>query len=161
MGRISGKRIWETEHFVLDASAHPHISREYGGHIIISGKEDLYTDRTAFTLEEGEEVMRLSMMAGEAFVAGMAKRGVKIERINYQENGNWALLRKQTPFFHIHLYARNQENPAQPWGEALYFPDPDSGKPYYDSCVPLTEEDVAAIREEMERLDRSPKYAKS
>lgn len=159
MGRISGKRIWETEHFVLDASLHPHVSREYGGHIVISGKEDIYTDRTVFTLEEGAEVMRLSMMAGEAFVAGMAKRGIVISRINYQENGNWAFLRGDSkPFFHIHLYARSKDNPAQPWGEALYFPDPDERKDFYAACVPLNDEDVAAIRAEMEKLDASPKY---
>lgn len=159
MGRITGKRIWETEHFVLDASGHPHVSREYGGHLIISGKEDLYPDRTAFTLEEGAEVMRLSMMAGEAFVAGMAKRGIEISRINYQENGNWAFLKENPrPYFHIHLYARSKDNPAQPWGEALYFPDPVARRDFYDACAVLDDDDVDAIREEMERLDASPKY---
>ena len=159
MGRISGLRIWETEHFVLDASVHPHVSREFGGHLIISGREDVYPDRTAFSMEEGAEVMRLSMMAGEAFVAGMAKQGIEIARINYQENGNWAFLKPNPkPFFHIHLYARSLDNPDQPWGEALQFPDPTAGKAYYDRCVPLTPEDCAAIRRELERLDRSDKY---
>ena len=37
--------------------------------------------------------MRLSMLISEAMIEGMKNRGINIERINYQDNGNWAYLK--------------------------------------------------------------------
>ena len=45
----------------------------------------------------------------------MKNRGINIERINYQDNGNWAYLKGTKPMFHIHLYGRTKESKVQIW----------------------------------------------
>jgi hypothetical protein len=107
-------KIFETKHFKLIAPEKPHVSREDGGHIKVSVKDayrEQLPDRTKLAPTQAIELMRLTMLAGESFVAAMKKNGIEIVRINYQENGNWAykpesVARGETPFLHIHLYGR-------------------------------------------------------
>lgn len=155
------KIIYETENFILFTNAaKPHIPREDGGHICITSKEPV-CDRTEFSPSLAKELIRLSMMAGEAFVKGMAEGGVTVSRINYQENGNWAFRKQNTykPFFHLHLYGRTVDSKTQKWGEALVFPDPDTG--FYDNFTPLSENDTANIAKHMDILSKSEKYAEN
>lgn len=153
---MKGITIWETENFVFYAPTHAHIPREDGGHLCVTSREKYFASRADFTPKEATEVMRLTMLAGEAMVAGMKERGVEIGRINYQENGNWALLKKTRPYFHIHLYGRTVDAKSQMWGEALVFPDPDTD--FYDGFAPMNEEDCAAIRRKLEELEQTEKY---
>lgn len=97
------KIFYETDNFIVAAPLEPHIPREDGGHIWIRAKEKYFSDRTAFEPRSAIEVMRLTMLLGEAMQMGMKKRGVEIEKINYQENGNWSFLDGTKPVFHIHL----------------------------------------------------------
>lgn len=159
IGRKMAERkiIYETENFILYTHGSPHIPREDGGHICITAKVPV-NDRTEFSPAMAKEFVRLSMMAGEAFVKGMALGGVNIARINYQENGNWAF-RKQKPykpFFHLHLYGRTEDSKTQEWGEALNFPDPDTG--FYDGMTPLTDDDIANIAKCMDILSKTDRY---
>ena len=137
--------VYETETFKLGCPAQPHIPRADGGHLYIRSKEKYFSDRTDFSPREAIEAMRLSVMAGEAMTAAMKKRGVDIARINYQENGNWAFRNggSYAPYFHLHIYGRTVDSKTQVWGEALYFPDPDTG--FYDHFTGLTEADVEAF----------------
>ena len=153
---MNGITIWETEHFVFFAPAHAHIPREDGGHLCVTSREKYFASRSDFSPKEAIEVMRLTMLAGEAMIAGMKERGIEIGRINYQENGNWALLWKKTPYFHIHLYGRTVDAKSQTWGEALVFPDP--GTDFYDGFTPVSEEDCTAIREKLAELEKTEKY---
>lgn len=100
--------------------------------------------------------MRLTMLASEAMIKGMKNRGINIERINYQENGNWAFLNNTKPVFHIHLYGRTKESKTQKWGQALYFPDPKDS--FYDNIVPFTDEDIEEIQKQIKLLDNEDKY---
>lgn len=155
---MEGRRvIYETENFILFIPERPHIPREDGGHICITSKVPV-CDRSEFTPEKAKEFIRLSMMAGEAFVKGMAVCGVDIARINYQENGNWAFRKQRSykPFFHLHLYGRTVDSKTQTWGEALNFPDPDTG--FYDKMNPLTDDDALEIAHCMELLSKTAKY---
>ena len=151
--------VYETETFKLGCPSQPHIPREDGGHLYIRSKEKYFSDRTDFSPREAIEAMRLSVMAGEAMVAAMEKRGVKIARINYQENGNWAFQTGSRPAFHIHLYGRTVDSKTQTWGEALVFPNRKTG--FYDGFTPFTQEDLSAIREELEHLAETPRFALS
>ena len=157
---MSKRLIWETPNLILFAPATPHIPREDGGHICITTKEH-YNDRTCFDPKLAIEVMRLTMLSGEAYTAAMAEQGISIARINYQENGNWAFLRHYNtantpPYFHIHLYGRTEHSKTQPFGEALYFPDPTEFD--YHQFSLLTEEDITRIREHCSMLSETPKY---
>ena len=154
---MKGITIWETENFVFYAPTHAHIPREDGGHLCVTSREKYFASRADFTPKEATEVMRLTMLAGEAMVAGMKERGVEIGRINYQENGNWALLHDKPPVFHLHLYGRTRRSQSQTWGEALYFPDPHD--PRYAGFEPLTSEDCETIRQMLETLAQEPRYS--
>lgn len=147
--------IYETENFVVAVPEKPHVPREDGGHILIRGKK-YYESRTDFTSSLATEVMRLTMLLGEAMKNGMKKRGINIERINYQENGNWAYQKGNKPVFHIHLYGRIRNSVTQTFGEALFFPNNSTG--FYDKFKPLNVKDIEEIKKEIERIEKSEKY---
>jgi len=149
--------IWETENMSLVAHKKPHVSREEGGHIKIVLKNPI-SDRTKVDPKIAIEVMRLSMVAGEAMTLVMEKNGIKLERINYQDNGNWAPMFGRDNVMHVHLYGRTGAEKIQKrYPSALYFPDP-SNEEYYKDFKPITDEDCESIRVEMERIFKEDKY---
>jgi hypothetical protein len=76
--------IYETENFYIQAASHPFIDRAEGGHIYLFPKAPL-RDRTQLTPKLTIEYTKLSMIIGEALKSAMARRGVDIGIINYQE----------------------------------------------------------------------------
>ena len=46
-------------------------------------------DRTQLDRERAVELMKLTMVAGEAMKTVLTQHGVDIGRINYHDNGNW------------------------------------------------------------------------
>jgi diadenosine tetraphosphate (Ap4A) HIT family hydrolase len=141
--------IYETNNFEIVAPDKPHIDRFDGGHIVINPKVTV-KDRTKLTMALGRELMRLSMVAGEAMSTALTQRGIDIGRINYQENGNWI------EELHWHLYGRAKSAKLQPYGQALHFPKPE--KEFYEGLEPLNAGDIEAIGAEIERLLQTEKY---
>lgn len=144
--------IFQTKNFKVVASGMPHVSRTDGGHIVVAPLEPV-EDRTKLDVARAQEMMVLTMVAGEAMKTVLARHGIEIGRINYQDNGNW---KHQ---LHIHLYGRAKGAVVQKYGTPLQFP------PTYEAFVasmgnlePLTEEDCKEIREEIERLLETEKY---
>ena len=148
--------IYEAETFIACVPKVPHISREDGGHIWIRSKEKYFASRLDLSPKEAIEVMRLTMLVSEAMIKGMKNRGIDIERINYQENGNWAYIEGTKPIFHIHLYGRTRNSKIQPFGQALNFPYKDTG--FYDTFEPFNEEDIQEIQKQIQALEESKKY---
>lgn len=153
---MKDKMIYQTENFIVCVPYKTHISREDGGHIWIRAKEKYFASRLELSPAEAIEVMRLSMLISEAMIEGMKNRGINIERINYQDNGNWAYLKGTKPMFHIHLYGRTKESKVQIWGEALKFPNPD--EPFYDNFTPFNDEDIEEIKKQIALLENTEKY---
>jgi len=141
--------IYETENFTVEAADKPHITRTDGGHIRFFPKEKV-ADRTELSPEKAKELMRLTMIVGEAMATGMNNRGVDIGRINYQDNGNW------TPTFHLHLYGRAKSAKIQKYGGAIQAPFRETG--FYDNFEPLNEGDIAEIRKQIEEISKRDKY---
>ena len=144
--------VFESAHFDITAPERPHVARGDGGHLIINPKLPV-EDRTRLTGEQAVELVKLTMVAGEAMKTVLTRRGIAIGRINYQDNGNWRAE------LHVHLYGRALDAKLQPYGHALAFPPTreaflkDMGE-----LEPLTSEDCAAIRAEIERLLATDKY---
>jgi len=137
--------ISETENFILESHEKLEIDRLEGGHVKISPKTAI-EDRTKLTAKEAIELMRFTIISGEAMVKAMAKIGVEIGRINYQDNGNW------TPELHIHLYCRAKTATMQKYGDPI--------KPgHKDDYSLLSEEDVKRVKEELEILFKQEKYS--
>ncbi len=141
--------IYETPSFSIESADQPHIDREDGGHIRVMPKQKV-EDRTKLTPELAKELMKLTMVTGEAMKIALNKQGIDVMRINYQENGNWV------PILHIHLYGRATSAKIQKYGEAMHLPQRSTG--FYDSFKPLTSQDIQLIKEEINRLLQTSKY---
>src|SRR3954470_19038150 len=108
--------IYTSKNFSVDAAEEPLVDREDGGHIIISPKVKV---RTRQDLEPALaiELMRLTIVTGEAMTKVLTRNGVPIGRINYQDNGNWSVHKPEGPHLHIHLYGRSITARTNPYGE--------------------------------------------
>ena len=153
-----------TEHFTVEAPDRPIHSRENGGHIEVSPKER-YTHRYEMPLEQASSLMDLTMVVGEAATNVLRQAGIDIVRGNYQENGNWAYKPGSVwkPHLHIHIFFRSthekhpDDDPRfQAFPEAMAAPPLETG--YYNNFKPLTVEDCAKIKVEIERLLATDKY---
>lgn len=137
--------IYESENFVIESHEKPEVDRLEGGHIKISPKIEV-EDRTKLTARQAIELMRLTMVAGEALVKMMSSIGVEIGRINYQDNGNWK------PSLHIHLYGRAKNAVMQKYGAPII-------PGHKDEYKPLTDSDIEILRREIETTLNSEKYS--
>jgi diadenosine tetraphosphate (Ap4A) HIT family hydrolase len=147
--------IYESENFFIEAPESPHIDRNDGGHIVITPKIKV-EDRTKIAPELARELMKLSIVTGEAMTTVMNAHGVDIGRINYQDNGNWSVFKPGGPHMHEHIYGRAKSAKIQKYGDALNFPHRNTG--FYDNNKPLTQDDIQAIRALIEKLLESPRY---
>jgi diadenosine tetraphosphate (Ap4A) HIT family hydrolase len=150
MKKSEFRKIYSARYFDIMVPETPHISREDGGHLVIVPKREV-ADRTQLTYKEAIELIKLSMIFGEALKKTLKMNGIDVERVNYQENGNWV------PKMHLHLYGRAKSAVTQKYGEALNFPKPETG--VYDKNNPLSDNDINKIKVEAEKLLASEKYS--
>jgi diadenosine tetraphosphate (Ap4A) HIT family hydrolase len=148
--------IYETQNFIVEAHQKPFVSREEGGHIRIRVKDESIEDRAKLPANIAIEYMKLSMVTGEAFEKVMNEQGVPVVKINYQDMGNWAYKEGKRPFLHYHIFGRVLGARCQPYPESVYLPDRSSG--FYDSFIPLTQEDAIKVNAEMDNLIQTDKY---
>lgn len=148
--------IYQTENFIVEAHQKPFIPRNEGGHIRIKVQDQSITDRTKIDPKTAIELMRLTMVVGEALEISMNKRGVPVIKINYQDMGNWAYKENKLPFLHVHIFGRATNAIKQPWPESMYLPDRKTG--FYEGFEPLNKDDISLIRSEIIRILASEKY---
>ena len=149
--------FYETNNFYVEAYKTPFISREDGGHIIIRMKNAV-SDRTKLQPNVAKELMRLTMLVGEAMEIAMNKRGIPVVKINYADFGNWAFKKPGVPEpkLHVHLFGRAKNAVKQVFPEAPYLPARESG--FYDGFEPLNDEDVKEILLQISLLEKMNKY---
>ena len=144
--------IFEAVHFDIIAPVHPHVARGDGAHMVINPRHAV-EDRTQLTREQAIELVKLTMVAGEAMKTVLTRHGIDIGRINYQDNGNW---RHE---LHVHLYGRARSARRQPWGHFLSFPPTrDAFMAGMGDLEPLHAEDIVALGAEIGRLLETEKY---
>ncbi|MGE5525285.1 MAG: hypothetical protein ACM3SS_16345 [Rhodospirillaceae bacterium] len=145
-------RVFEATHFTIDVLDHPHVSRRDGGHLVINPKLPV-EDRTHLTRDQAVELIKLTMVAGEAMKTVLPRRGIDVGRINYQDNGNWR------HDLHVHLYGRARSATLQPWGHFLAIPPTRQAfMEQMGNLEPLNADDIAALRSEIDRLLATEKY---
>lgn len=147
--------VYETDNFELVTHDQPFVSRSDGGHIKIVTKNGV-EDRTRLTPSHAIELMRLTMLAGEAFQAAMNNRGVPVVKINYEDLGNWAYKTGKKPHLHIHLFGRAENANQQVFPEAVYLPARESG--FYDGFEPLNDDDIEELQKQIKLLEDTEKY---
>ena len=144
--------IYETPNFTISTPEHPHVARGDGGHLIINPKVTV-EDRTHLSRALAIELMKLTMVAGEAMKTVMTRGGIEIGRINYQDNGNW---RHE---LHVHLYGRARNATLQTYGHPLALPPTAQAfKEQMGNLEPLRADDIAQLKAEIARLLASDKY---
>ena len=148
--------IYETDDFIVAACSEPHVSRTDGGHIVIYPKDPV-VNRWDLDPPRAAALMRLSMMTGEAMVAALNERGIPVERINFQDNGNWGIGTPEGPKFHLHLYGRARNSIHQTHGEALRIPHKNTE--FWKELDVLDEEDRSLIGQHIERFAREERYS--
>ncbi len=144
--------VYEARHFILKTLDQPHVSRSDGGHVVIDPKIAV-EDRTLLSPEQAIELVKLTMVCGEALKTVLTRKGISIGRINYQDNGNWRAE------LHVHLYGRARGAKLQPWGHALAFPPTrEAFRKEMGGLEPLRPGDIAELRAEIARLLETEKY---
>ncbi len=144
--------VYETVHFDIVAPERPHVTRKDGGHLIINPKVAV-EDRTHLTREQAVELVKLTMVVGEAMKTVLTRSGIPIGRINYQDNGNW---RHE---LHVHVYGRSRNGTIQPWGTFLQIPPTrEAFNAKMGNLEPLNADDARELGVEIERLLRTEKY---
>jgi len=148
-------QIYQTNNFIVKVVEKPHVTRIDGGHIVVRPRNSLL-DRTKLEPIMAIELMRLTMLMGEAMAIGLNNRGIDIGRINYQDNGNWSVFKPEGPYLHVHIYGRAKSAKIQKYGDACYFPHRDTG--FYDKFEPLNKDDILEIKKQIKRLEKESKY---
>ena len=148
--------IYETPHFIVESHDQPFVSRNDGGHLRVRIKDETITDRTKLDPQTAIELMRLTMIVGEALQTAMNAQGIPVVKINYQDMGNWAYKTAKLPFLHIHIFGRADNAVKQPFPESVSLPDRSSG--FYDGFEPLSDSDRATILHEISTLFAQDKY---
>ena len=150
--------VYETENFYIQAAERPFIDRAEGGHLYIFPKIEV-RDRTLLSPSLAIEYTKLSMIVGEALTSAMARRGVDIGIVNYQDMGNWGVFKPEGPTLHMQIYGRATTATIQKYGDAVQLPHRETG--FYDNFKPLDNRDTKEILEDIEKLLKDPKYSTS
>jgi diadenosine tetraphosphate (Ap4A) HIT family hydrolase len=148
--------IYETENFYIQAAKKPFIDRTEGGHVYIFPKKEI-SDRTKLSPKLAIEYMKLSMVVGEALKSAMARRGVNIGIVNYQDMGNWGVFKPEGPTLHMQIYGRAKTATVQKYGDAVQLPHRETG--FYDNFKTLNDEDINEIKIDIIKLLNTEKYA--
>jgi len=149
-------KIIETKNFIVESHEQPFLSRTDGGHIRIKIKDESITDRTKIEPIVAIELMRLTMIVGEAFEIAMNNRGIPVIKINYQDMGNWPYKVGKKPFLHVHIFGRATNAVKQPWPESMYLPDRNTG--FYEGFEPLDINDIEEIKKQISIKESTDKY---
>jgi len=147
--------ILETRNFRVYAADKPLVDRKDGGHICIVPKHSK-PHRWQLPTNLAQEMMVLSMIVGEAMKTGMNKRDVPVERINFQDNGNWSIGKRHRNKVHLHLFGRARNSKNQKRGESINFPKRKTF--FWKRLHALDAGDIQAILDEINKISKSPKY---
>jgi hypothetical protein len=112
------------------------------------------TDRSDMSYQESIAFMRISMVAGKAMYDVL-----RIERMNYEDLGNWGLDEPDGAKMHLHLFGRSHRQIHQIRGQHMFL-YPKDHPIYKGHLKALSEDDEAQLRARIGELLAEPKYIK-
>lgn len=153
--------FYETKNFKVKAADEALIDRKDGGHVLIIPKSKTASKQHRWQLNTtvAENLMILSMIVGEAMFKAMNKRGIAMDRINFQDNGNWSLGTTRKNKVHLHLFGRAKKSKHQKRGESITFPDKKTR--FWRKLEPLNDQDIKEILKQMKIISKRKKYKKT
>lgn len=145
--------VYEDRWFQVIAPELPLNCADDGGHLILVKKEPV-TDRSDLSAEEAIDFMRISMAVGRAMYDVLG-----IERMNYEDLGNWGIDAPGGAKMHLHFLGRAREQIHQVRGQhiALF---PKDHPIYKGHLKALSAEQVAALRARVAAILTEPKYVR-
>jgi diadenosine tetraphosphate (Ap4A) HIT family hydrolase len=152
-GDRSMRAIYDDKYFRVVAPDYPLNSKEDGGHLILLKKHPV-SDRSDLTCEEAIDFMRITMIVGRAMYDVLG-----IERMNYEDLGNWGLDEAGGAKLHLHFFGRALEQIHQIRGQHMFL-YPKDHPIYKGHLKPLDDEDLRRLEARVAELAREPKYQK-
>jgi diadenosine tetraphosphate (Ap4A) HIT family hydrolase len=149
--RTNKRAVYEDKYYIVIAPERPLNCRDDGGHLILLKKSPV-SDRSDLTKEEAIAFMRISMAVGRAMYDVL-----KIERMNYEDLGNWGLDEPGGPKMHLHFFGRARRQVHQIRGQHIVL-FPKDHPLYQGHLKPLTEADIGALKARIAAVLKLPKY---
>jgi diadenosine tetraphosphate (Ap4A) HIT family hydrolase len=146
--------VYEDRYFQVLSPERPLNCRDDGGHLVLIKKETV-TDRSDLSHQEAIAFMRISMAVGRAMYDVLG-----IERMNYEDLGNWGLDEPGGAKMHLHFFGRAREQVHQIRGQHIsLFP---KGHKIYEGghLKPFSEDEVSRLRTRIREVLRAPKYVR-
>jgi diadenosine tetraphosphate (Ap4A) HIT family hydrolase len=137
----------------LIAPEFPLNCRNDGGHLLLIKKEEV-TDRSDLSYQEAIDFMRITMIVGRAMYDVL-----NIERMNYEDLGNWGIGEPGGATMHLHFFGRAREQVHQIRGRHLSL-FPKRHKIYQGHLKPLDDDDLRRLQQRIDELVNEPKYKK-
>lgn len=148
-----GKSVFEDKYFQVISPEFPLNCRNDGGHLILIKKEKV-TDRSNMTYQEAIDFMRISMAVGKAMYQVLG-----IERMNYEDLGNWGIDEPGGAKMHLHFFGRAREQTHQIRGHHIFL-YPKGHRIFEGHLKVLSDEDVKKLKAEIEDTLKEDKYLK-
>ena len=145
--------VYEDRYFQVVVPEFPLNCREDGGHLVVVKKIPV-TDRSDMSYQESIAFMRISMVAGKAMYDVL-----RVERMNYEDLGNWGLDEPDGAKMHLHLFGRSHTQIHQIRGQHMFL-FPKDHPIYKGHLKALSEDDEARLRTRIGELLAEPKYVK-
>ncbi|MCP4754410.1 MAG: hypothetical protein GY866_26300 [Proteobacteria bacterium] len=145
--------VYEDKYFRVVGPEFPLNCREDGGHLVLLKKETV-NDRSEMTWQEAVDFARISMMVGRAMYDVLG-----VERMNYEDLGNWGVDKPVGSSMHLHFFGRAKKQIHQIRGSHMkIYPE---GHPiYHGHLKPLDEEELIRLKAEIETISQEDKYQK-
>jgi diadenosine tetraphosphate (Ap4A) HIT family hydrolase len=145
--------VYDDKYFTVIGPVLPLNCREDGGHLILIKKEPV-SDRSDLCYREAIDFMRITMIVGRAMYDVL-----NIERMNYEDLGNWGLDDPGGAKMHLHFFGRAREQVHQIRGQHMFL-YPKDHKIYQGHLKALNDDDLVRLKARIDELVDEPKYQK-
>lgn len=150
---MASRLVYEDKYFQVVSPEFPLNDRNDGGHLVLTKKAKV-TDRSDMTHQEAIDFMRISMAVGKAMYEVLG-----IERMNYEDLGNWGIDDPGGAKMHLHFFGRAREQMHQIRGHHMFL-YPKGHKIYQGHLEPLSSNDLKKLRVRIEDILKGNKYLK-
>jgi hypothetical protein len=104
------------------------------------------------TYQEAIDFMRISMIVGKAMYQVLG-----IERMNYEDLGNWGIDEPGGPKMHLHFFGRAKKQVHQIRGHHMFL-YPKGHEIYCGHLKPFSEDEVDKLRQKIKEISAEEKY---
>ena len=150
---MANRLVYEDKYFQVSSPEFPLNDRNDGGNLVLT-KKTKATDRSDMTYEEAIDFMRISMAVGKAMYEVLG-----IERMNYEDLGNWGIDDQGGAKMHLHFFGRAREQIHQIRGHHMFL-YPKGHKIYQGHLEPFNDSDLKKLRAKIEDILNGEKYLK-